>query len=85
MYEKNPFDERMKRLGMDTHDLVKIIHEEIGLPEKEVDISKIVFQVFYDPDRFIENVEREHFGVLDRRVVHEHLSRLGILFKKKGS
>lgn len=85
LYEKNPFDEQMKKLGMGTQDLVKMIHEETGLPEKEVDISKIVLQVFYDPDRFIENVEREHFAVLDRRVVKENLSRLGILFKKKGS
>lgn len=85
VYRKNPFAKRMEAEGLNEKDLVKIIHKETGIPIEEIDISRIVRQVYYHPERFIDRIEKESFATLDTRIVKRNPSRLVALFKRNPS
>ena len=40
-------------------------------------------QVYYDPDKFIEKVEKQSFAKVDRKLTEEYSGREVILFKKQ--
>ncbi|MCB1110347.1 MAG: hypothetical protein KDK64_05150 [Chlamydiia bacterium] len=85
LYRNNPFAKQMAREGLSKDDMVQLIHEETGLPKEEINISRIVRQIYYDPERFIEEVQKEGFITLNREVVKENPSRQVVLFKNTKS
>ena len=72
----------MERDGLTESDLVDRIHKDTQLPRDKIDVSKIVEQVYYDPEKFVKKVESQHLSVVERRVVKENPGREVILFKK---
>ena len=81
-YRKNPFKELMEK-GRSEEDIVDMIHTETSIPKDSIDISKAVMQVYYDPDKFIEKIEKQSFAKIDRKLTEEYSGREVILFKKQ--
>jgi hypothetical protein len=83
LYLKEPFTEFMKREGLSERDLIDRIHNDTKLPKDKIDISKIVEQVYYNPEKFAKKIEsQQRFSVIDRRIVKENPGREVLLFKK---
>ena len=80
-YRKNPFKELMEK-GQSEEDIVDMIHTETSIPKNSIDISKAVMQVYYDPDKFIEKIEKHSFSKIERKLTEEYSGREVILFKK---
>ena len=85
LYLKDPFIGLMKRDGLNENDLIDKIHDDTKLPKAKIDISKIVEQVYYDSEKFVEKVQQQHFMVVQKRIVKELSGREVLLFKKRWS
>ena len=55
------------------------------MPKREIDISRVVRQVYYDLDKFKEKVESEGFEAVESQPVLQamHEERQVVLFRKK--
>jgi hypothetical protein len=85
LYLKDPFTELMKRDGLNENDLINKIHNDTKLPKDKIDISKIVEQVYYDPEKFAEKIQQQSFAIVNRRIVKDHPGREVLLFRKRQS
>lgn len=61
LYLKNPFQEHMEQEDISKDQLIDKIHMTTGLKKTDIDISRVVSQVYYDPAKFIEAVEKHSF------------------------
>ena len=83
LYLQGPFTELMKREGLSESDLINQIHNDTKLPKDKIDVSRIVEQVYYDPEKFAKRIQnQQRFSVVDRRVVKDNPGREILLFKK---
>ncbi len=56
----NPFEQDLKNGVFKSREaLIQDIHEQTKLPIGEIDISKVVFQGVYDPDKFKDHITKE--------------------------
>jgi hypothetical protein len=72
----NPFEQDLKNgIFKSREELIQDIHMETKLPIDKIDISKVVFQGFYDPDKFTDDI-KDKIGI-KKSPLTENIQQIG--------